>query len=97
VWQALAEQVAESGVGFKGQDVRALGEEEFGEGAEAGADFEHAIPGSDPGGVDDSLELMGVVQEILAERTGEAQVVLFQDPADFAERHGQGGDRFADL
>ena len=86
----VTEPSGEAGVFFDEEKFIAALEERGGEGAEAGADFDGEGDGpGDRGGGDGAGEVL-VVEKILSEAFGRAELQLFERGAEIGEAHGGG-------
>lgn len=89
IGKARFQQVDEAGVFFDGENFSGLIDEQFGERAEAGADFEDFVGLGQFGGVDDAAELIAVVEKILAEGFGELNPFASEEFPHFREFHAR--------
>ena len=85
--ETITEQSDEALILLDGEDVSAGFQEDFGERAEARANFEDLIRGGEFGESGDALDLVAVVQKILAERFGEVDLVTAEEVAHFRKLH----------
>lgn len=87
IGEAAFEDAGEALVFFDSDNGEGQGEKALGEWAEAGADFQDGVVGGNLGESDDTLELMSIVEEVLAEGTGQADVFGIEQGPHFSGRH----------
>lgn len=83
--EALAEEGGEAPVDLGGDDADAPGEELFGHGAGAGADFEHGVEWGEGGGVDELTDEVVVGEEVLSELVAGGEAAGFEEGLDLGE------------
>ena len=84
---AFLEVNDEAMVFFEGENVSRFGEEQFSERSKAGANFEDLIVGMQVCSSDDAVELVLIMEKILAERFGELEFFGGEGLFNFVEIH----------
>src|SRR6185312_15693803 len=87
--KSSAKNFYEAAIFLDRQNFAGVLHQKLGEGAEAGADFEDFVRFGKFRGFDDAAKLVAVVQEILAERFRELDVLTRQQVSHFGKFHGR--------